>query len=122
MNPCLAFCLILAGLSSGESQEPVTTKKTSLSDTVLEVQEYSFGGGELLRIPELDMRVQIGTMKGQTYLDVILKQDARLSRGAMGEELVFMFDNTRPHHENIVHECFQPEDITRPPPKHSHRT
>ncbi|GFT09688.1 DDE_3 domain-containing protein [Trichonephila clavipes] len=36
-----------------------------------------------------------------------------LFRGAMGAEFLFMDDNARPHHVNIVDECFQSEDITR---------
>ncbi|GFU27612.1 transposable element Tcb2 transposase [Trichonephila clavipes] len=31
----------------------------------------------------------------------------------MGAEFLFMDDNTRPHRANIVHECLQPEYITR---------
>ncbi|GFT60496.1 DDE_3 domain-containing protein [Trichonephila clavipes] len=31
----------------------------------------------------------------------------------MGAEFLFMDDNARPHHANIVDECFQSEDITR---------
>ncbi|GFT03337.1 transposable element Tcb2 transposase [Trichonephila clavipes] len=33
--------------------------------------------------------------------------------GAMGAEFLFMDDNDRPHHANIVDECLQSEDITR---------
>ncbi|GFW47617.1 transposable element Tcb1 transposase [Trichonephila clavipes] len=31
----------------------------------------------------------------------------------MGAEFLFMDDNARPHHANIVDECLQSEDITR---------
>ncbi|GFY08604.1 transposable element Tcb1 transposase [Trichonephila clavipes] len=31
----------------------------------------------------------------------------------MGTEFLFMDDNARPHHANIVDECLQSEDITR---------
>ncbi|GFV71063.1 transposable element Tcb1 transposase [Trichonephila clavipes] len=31
----------------------------------------------------------------------------------MGAEFLFMDDNARPHHANIVDECLQLEDITR---------
>ncbi|GFS54468.1 transposable element Tcb1 transposase [Trichonephila clavipes] len=44
---------------------------------------------------------------------VILEQHARLFRGAMGAEFLFMDDNARPHRTNIVDECLQLEDITR---------
>ncbi|GFV48141.1 transposable element Tcb2 transposase [Trichonephila clavipes] len=47
------------------------------------------------------------------YRDVILKQHVRLFRGAMDAEFLFMDDNDRPHHANIVDECLQSEDITR---------
>ncbi|GFU95349.1 transposable element Tcb1 transposase [Trichonephila clavipes] len=47
------------------------------------------------------------------YRDVIPEQHVRLFRGAMGAELLFMDDNSRPHHANIVDECLQSEDITR---------
>ncbi|GFT90811.1 DDE_3 domain-containing protein [Trichonephila clavipes] len=43
----------------------------------------------------------------------ILEQHVRLSRGAMGAEFLFMDDNARLHHANIVDECLQSEDITR---------
>ncbi|GFV30056.1 transposable element Tcb1 transposase [Trichonephila clavipes] len=52
-------------------------------------------------------------MTGQIYRDVILEQHVRLFRGAMGAEFLFMDDNARPHHANIVDECLQSEDITR---------
>ncbi|GFY09756.1 transposable element Tcb1 transposase [Trichonephila clavipes] len=52
-------------------------------------------------------------MTGHIYRDVILEQHVRLFRGAMGAEFLFMDDNARPHHANIVDECLQSEDITR---------
>ncbi|GFW91460.1 transposable element Tcb1 transposase [Trichonephila clavipes] len=52
-------------------------------------------------------------MTGHIYRDVILKQHVRLFRCAMGAEFLFMDDNARPHHANIVDECIQSEDITR---------
>ncbi|KFM72497.1 Transposable element Tcb1 transposase, partial [Stegodyphus mimosarum] len=60
-----------------------------------------------------DLHVQLGTMISQIYRDVILKQNVRLLRGAMGAQFVFMDDNARPHRANIVSECLQSEDITR---------
>ncbi|GFU90939.1 transposable element Tcb2 transposase [Trichonephila clavipes] len=47
------------------------------------------------------------------YRDVILEQHAGLFWVAMGAEFLFMDDNPRPHHANIVDECLQSEDITR---------
>ncbi|GFW40621.1 HTH_Tnp_Tc3_2 domain-containing protein [Trichonephila clavipes] len=52
-------------------------------------------------------------MAGHIYRDVILKQHARLFRGVMGAEFLFVDDNARPHRANIVDECLQSEDITR---------
>ncbi|GFW32041.1 transposable element Tcb2 transposase [Trichonephila clavipes] len=60
-----------------------------------------------------DLHVQSVTMTGHIYRDVILEQHVRLFRGAMGAEFLFMDDNARPHHANIVDECLQSEDITR---------
>ncbi|GFY10592.1 transposable element Tcb1 transposase [Trichonephila clavipes] len=51
-------------------------------------------------------------MTGHIYRDVILEKHARLFRGAMGAEFLFMDDNARPHRANIVDECLQSEDIT----------
>ncbi|GFX73735.1 transposable element Tcb1 transposase [Trichonephila clavipes] len=52
-------------------------------------------------------------MTGNMYRDVILELHVRLFRGAMGDEFLFMDDNARPNHANIVDECIQSEDITR---------
>ncbi|GFU80638.1 transposable element Tcb1 transposase [Trichonephila clavipes] len=60
-----------------------------------------------------DLHVQSVTMTGHIYLNVILEQHVRLFRGAMGAEFLFMDDNARPHHANIVDKCLQSEDITR---------
>ncbi|GFW65467.1 uncharacterized protein TNCV_4410751 [Trichonephila clavipes] len=60
-----------------------------------------------------DLHVQSVTMTGHIYRDVILEQQVRLFRGAMGAEFLFMDDNARPHRANIVDECLQSEDITR---------
>ncbi|GFV35910.1 transposable element Tcb1 transposase [Trichonephila clavipes] len=59
-----------------------------------------------------DMHVQSVTMTGHIYRDVILEQHVRLFRGAVGAEFLFMDDNARTHHANIVDECLQSEDIT----------
>ncbi|GFX57045.1 transposable element Tcb2 transposase [Trichonephila clavipes] len=60
-----------------------------------------------------DLHVQSVTMTGHIYRDVILEQHVRLFRGAMGAEFLFMDDNARPHHANIVEECLQSEDTAR---------
>ncbi|GFY19591.1 transposable element Tcb1 transposase [Trichonephila clavipes] len=60
-----------------------------------------------------DLPVQSVTMTGHIYRDVILEQHVRLLRGAMSAEFLFMDDNARPDHANIVDECLQSEDITR---------
>ncbi|GBM66960.1 hypothetical protein AVEN_57859-1 [Araneus ventricosus] len=51
-SPGLVCSLILAGLSYGGRQVPVTTKRTPLNDTVTVVQDGSFGQ-ELFLVPEL---------------------------------------------------------------------
>ncbi|GFW70723.1 transposable element Tcb1 transposase [Trichonephila clavipes] len=47
------------------------------------------------------------------YRDVILEQHVRLFRGAVGAQFLFIDENARPHHANIVDECLQLVDITR---------
>ncbi|GFW47394.1 transposable element Tcb2 transposase [Trichonephila clavipes] len=59
-----------------------------------------------------DQHVQSVTMTGHIYRDVILEQHVRLFRVTMGAEFLFMDDNARPHHANIVDECLQSEDNT----------
>ncbi|GFX60182.1 DDE_3 domain-containing protein [Trichonephila clavipes] len=51
-------------------------------------------------------------MTGHIYRDVILEQHVRLFREAMGDEFLFMDDNTRPHLANFADGCLQSEDIT----------
>ncbi|GFV01940.1 transposable element Tcb1 transposase [Trichonephila clavipes] len=60
-----------------------------------------------------DLHVQSVTMTGHIYRDVILEQHVRLFRDALGAEFLFMDDNARPHHANIVDECLQSEVIPR---------
>ncbi|GFV25388.1 transposable element Tcb1 transposase [Trichonephila clavipes] len=60
-----------------------------------------------------DLHVQSVTMTGHIYRDVILEQHVRLFRSAMGAEFLFMDDNARPHHANIVDESLRSEDINR---------
>ncbi|GFU35677.1 transposable element Tc3 transposase [Trichonephila clavipes] len=52
-------------------------------------------------------------MTGYIFWDLILEQYARLFRGAMCAEFLFMDDNARPHRAKIVDECLHSEDITR---------
>ncbi|GFT85791.1 transposable element Tcb1 transposase [Trichonephila clavipes] len=52
-------------------------------------------------------------MTGHIYRDVILEQHVRLFWGAMGAEFLFMDDDARPHHANIVDECLLLENIKR---------
>ncbi|GFT86117.1 DDE_3 domain-containing protein [Trichonephila clavipes] len=51
-------------------------------------------------------------MTGHIHRAVILEQHVHLFWGAMGAEFLFMDDNARLHHANIVDECLQLEDIT----------
>ncbi|GFW32061.1 transposable element Tcb1 transposase [Trichonephila clavipes] len=84
------------------------------------IERHRYGGAEWLAClggiilgSRTDLNVQSVTMTGHIYRDVILEQHVRLFRGAMGAEFLFMDDNARPHHANIVDECLQLEDITR---------
>ncbi|GFS64590.1 transposable element Tcb1 transposase [Trichonephila clavipes] len=70
-------------------------------------------GGIIILGSRNDLHIQSVTIKGYIYRDGILEQHVCLFRGAMGAELLFMDDNTRPHRANIVDECLQSEDITR---------
>ncbi|GFW72629.1 transposable element Tcb1 transposase [Trichonephila clavipes] len=80
------------------------------------IERHGYGGagwlvwGGIILGSRTDLHVQSLTMTGHIYRDVILEQHVRLLRGA---EFLFMDDNARPHHANIVHECLQSEDITR---------
>ncbi|GFU80671.1 transposable element Tcb1 transposase [Trichonephila clavipes] len=62
-------------------------------------------------VSRTDLHVQSVTLTGHIYRDVILEQHARLFRGALGAEFLFMDDNTRPHRANIVDKCIQSQDI-----------
>ncbi|GFX06552.1 transposable element Tcb1 transposase [Trichonephila clavipes] len=53
-----------------------------------------------------DLHVQSVTMTGHIYRDVILEQHARLFRGVMGAEFLFMDDKAHPHRADIVDECY----------------
>ncbi|GFV07462.1 DDE_3 domain-containing protein [Trichonephila clavipes] len=92
-------------------QVPVTTKRTPLNDRYGGAGWLVWGGNVLGS--RTDLHVLSATMTGHIYRDVILEQHVRLFRGAMGAEFLFIDDNARPHHANIVDECLQSEDITR---------
>ncbi|GFY07538.1 transposable element Tcb2 transposase [Trichonephila clavipes] len=82
------------------------------------IERYRYGGagwlvwGGIILGSRTDLHVQSVKMTGHIYRDVILEQHVRLFRGAMGAEFLFMDDNARLHHENIVDKCLQSEDIT----------
>ncbi|GFU03068.1 transposable element Tcb1 transposase [Trichonephila clavipes] len=84
------------------------------------IERHRYGGAEwflwegIILGSRTDLHVQSVTMTGHIYRDVILEQHVSLFRGAMGAEFLFMDDNIRPHRANIVDECLQSEDITRP--------
>ncbi|GFS49147.1 transposable element Tcb2 transposase [Trichonephila clavipes] len=86
-------------------------------ENTIERHRYGCGGwliwGGIILGSRTDLHVQSVTMTGHIYRDVILEQHVRMFLGAMGAEFLFMDDNTRPHHANIVDECLQSEDITR---------
>ncbi|GFU24241.1 transposable element Tcb1 transposase [Trichonephila clavipes] len=83
------------------------------------IERHRYGGagwlvwGGIILGSRTDLHVQSVTMTGHIYWDVILEQHARLFCGRQGAEFLFMDDNARPHHANIVDECLQSEDITR---------
>ncbi|GFW79243.1 DDE_3 domain-containing protein [Trichonephila clavipes] len=87
------------------------------SENTIERPRYGGAGwlvwGGIILGSRTDLHVQSVTMTGHIYRDVILEQHVRLFRGAKGVEFLFMDDNARPHHANIVDECLQSEDITR---------
>ncbi|GFV91772.1 transposable element Tc3 transposase [Trichonephila clavipes] len=86
-------------------------------ENTMERHRYSGAGwlfwGGIILGSRTDLHVQNVTMTGHIYRDVILERHARLFRGAMGAEFLFLDDNARPHRANIVDECLQLEDITR---------
>ncbi|GFV67314.1 cubilin [Trichonephila clavipes] len=75
------------------------------------IERHHYGGaggfvwGEIILGSRTDLHVQSVTMTDDVYRDVILEQHVRLFRGAMGAEFLFMDDNARLHHANIVNEC-----------------
>ncbi|GFT60186.1 transposable element Tcb2 transposase [Trichonephila clavipes] len=83
------------------------------------IERHRYGGagwlvwGGIILGFRTDLHFQSVTMTGHIYRDVILEQHVHLFRGAMVAEFLFMDDNARPHHANIVGECLQSVDITR---------
>ncbi|GFW56300.1 transposable element Tcb1 transposase [Trichonephila clavipes] len=83
------------------------------------IERHRYGGagwlvwGGIILGSRTDLHVQSVTMTDHIYRNVILEQHARLFRGVMDAEFMFMDDNARPHRANIVDECLQSEDITR---------
>ncbi|GFW87757.1 transposable element Tcb2 transposase [Trichonephila clavipes] len=81
-----------------------------------ERQHYDGAGwfvwGGIILGSRTDLHLQSVTTTGHIYWDVILEQNVRLFRGAMGAEFLFMDDNFLPHLANFVDECLQSEDIT----------
>ncbi|GFV00557.1 transposable element Tcb2 transposase [Trichonephila clavipes] len=83
------------------------------------IERHRYGGAGWLVLVGIilcfrtDLHVQSVTMTGHIYWDVILGQHARLFRGAMGAEFMFMDENARLHRANIADECLQSDDITR---------
>ncbi|GFS72602.1 transposable element Tcb1 transposase [Trichonephila clavipes] len=63
------------------------------------IERHRYGGagwlvwGGIILGSRTDLHVQIVTMTGHIYRDVILEQHVRLFRGAMGAEFMFMDDN-----------------------------
>ncbi|GFV28967.1 transposable element Tc3 transposase [Trichonephila clavipes] len=86
-------------------------------ENTIERRRYGGAGwlvwGGIILGSRTDLHVQSVTMTGHIYRDVMLEQHVRLFRGAMGAEFLFMDDNVRPRHANIVDECLQLEDISR---------
>ncbi|GFV46422.1 transposable element Tcb1 transposase [Trichonephila clavipes] len=52
-------------------------------------------------------------MPDHIYRDVILEQNVRLFRGALGAEFLFTDDNARPHRASIVDKGLKSKGITR---------
>ncbi|GFV07599.1 transposable element Tcb1 transposase [Trichonephila clavipes] len=92
------------------------------------IERQCFGGagllvwGEIILDSTTDLHVQIRTLTGQIYRDVILKQYVRLFRCVIVAEFVFKNDNSRPYRANIVNERLQSEDIPVRTGQPSHRT
>ncbi|GFT24336.1 transposable element Tc3 transposase [Trichonephila clavipes] len=80
------------------------------------IERHRYGGAGWLAFWGgiiLGSRTDLHVQSDHIYRDVILEQHVRFFRGTMGAEFLFMDDNARSHHANIVDECLQSEDITR---------
>ncbi|GFV98263.1 DDE_3 domain-containing protein [Trichonephila clavipes] len=83
------------------------------------IEQHRYGGAGwlvwrgIILGSRTDLHDQSVTMTDHIYRDVILEQHVCLFRGAMGDEILFMDDNARPHLANFVDECLQSENITR---------
>ncbi|GFW10867.1 transposable element Tc3 transposase [Trichonephila clavipes] len=83
------------------------------------IERHRYGGagwlvwGGIILGFRTDLHDQSVTITGHTYRDVILEQHARLFRGTMGAEFLFMDVTARAYRANIADECLQSEDITR---------
>ncbi|GFV56741.1 transposable element Tcb1 transposase [Trichonephila clavipes] len=92
------------------------------------IERLHFGGAGslvwgIILSSRTDLLVQIEVMTCQIYRSVILELHVRLFRGYRGAEFVFMDDNARPHHANIVNECLLYRRISPVwTGQHSHRT
>ncbi|GFU61752.1 transposable element Tcb1 transposase [Trichonephila clavipes] len=82
------------------------------------IERHRYGGagwlvwGGIILGSRTDLHVQSVKMTGHICQDFILEKHARLFRGDMGAEFLFMEDNARPHRANIVDKCLKSEDIT----------
>ncbi|KFM71924.1 Transposable element Tcb1 transposase, partial [Stegodyphus mimosarum] len=54
-----------------------------------------------------------GSVTGDRYCEDVLLPHVRLFRGAIGQDLIFMDDNARPHRTHAVEELLESEDFTR---------
>ncbi|GFU99975.1 transposable element Tcb1 transposase [Trichonephila clavipes] len=78
------------------------------------IERHRYGGagwlvwGGIILGSRTDLHLQSVAMTGHNYRDVILEQHVQLFWGAMFAEFLFMDDNARPNHANIVDECLQP--------------
>jgi transposase len=57
--------------------------------------------------------IRNGSLIGIRYRDEILAPIVRLYAGAIGDDLILMDDNARPHRARIVNEYLQQEPIER---------
>ncbi|GFW31218.1 transposable element Tc3 transposase [Trichonephila clavipes] len=96
-------------LEGASQTPPLVPGKRYHQENTIERHRYDGAGclvwGGIILGSRTDLHVQSVTTTGHIYRDVIQEQHARLFRGAMGAEFLFMDDNARPHRANIVDEC-----------------